>query len=212
MPDEKLVRDIRDFRITDANFEEFGFTQGCLGCDAKRHGKGKRAHSQQCRTRIEAGIKAKDPDDPVLQRREDRHVAWSEEVARAAGPKGDPEREEAPQVPEANVEPSRAAEQPVEDSEADEDEIPSLVDESDSEMDVDQQYEPASPGTMDDAENSNEHPAEKRRRMGMLESTATFYPEVSQTLAQLCKGKIKMFVEELDKKYTKKVQRDLRRT
>ena len=26
MPDEKLVRDIRDFRITDANLEEFGFT------------------------------------------------------------------------------------------------------------------------------------------------------------------------------------------
>ena len=81
--DEERIKHVRDFRITDTFLTEFGYTPDCVGCDAKRHGAAKRAHSTECRTRIENEILAKYPESPALQQRLDRHVAWSESIAKA---------------------------------------------------------------------------------------------------------------------------------
>ena len=68
----------RDFRIIDKHLQEHGFTKDCIGCDAKRFNLPKRPHSKQCRERVEAAIKEKDPDAPKLQRRDNRHIRWAE--------------------------------------------------------------------------------------------------------------------------------------
>ena len=81
--EEQKVKDIRDFRITDAHLQEFGYTLGCPGCDAKRHGTPKRMHTNPCRTRIASDIRAKRPEAPEMMRRDERHVHWAEQVQQA---------------------------------------------------------------------------------------------------------------------------------
>ena len=75
MQDKEKMKDVRDCSITDAHLEEFGHTPGCAGCEAKRHGAVRRMHNRTCRMRMESEIKKKRPEDPWLQRRDDRHVA-----------------------------------------------------------------------------------------------------------------------------------------
>ena len=67
------MKDIRDFRITDAHLQEFGYTRGCLGCDAQRHGIPKGMRTNACHARIEFDIKAKKPEAPEMMRRDERH-------------------------------------------------------------------------------------------------------------------------------------------
>ena len=78
-PDEP--RHVRDFKITNAHMEEFGYTPGCPGCDAKRHGTARRGHNAHCRVRIEDAIRERYPEDPALTRRDARHATWAEELA-----------------------------------------------------------------------------------------------------------------------------------
>ena len=81
--EEQGAKDIRDVRITDAHLQEFGYTLGCAGCDAKRHGSSKRMHTNVCRARIESDIKTKNPEAPEMMRRDERHVNWAEKVHQA---------------------------------------------------------------------------------------------------------------------------------
>ena len=60
-----------DFRITPELLKNYRYTAGCPGCTAKLNGKqGK--HNAECRRRIEEAMKAKEPDDERLARRDRR--------------------------------------------------------------------------------------------------------------------------------------------
>ena len=43
----------REFRITDEVLNECGYTDTCVGCEAKSHGLAHRRHTAECRQRIE---------------------------------------------------------------------------------------------------------------------------------------------------------------
>ena len=60
-----------------------------MGCEAKRLGFPKRVHSRTCRLRIEAGLRADNPETPALVRRDERHIKWAEADAQMAEPNAD---------------------------------------------------------------------------------------------------------------------------
>ena len=76
----------RDFRTIDAHLETFGCTPDCPRCEAKRLGIPKRVHSRTCQLRIEAALRADNPEIPALVRRDERHVKWAEADAQMGGP------------------------------------------------------------------------------------------------------------------------------
>ena len=50
----------REFKITKAILERFGYTPGCKGCAAAMAGTDARRHADECRSRIEEAIKTDD--------------------------------------------------------------------------------------------------------------------------------------------------------
>ena len=46
----------RDFRITQDILTRFGYTEGCVGCEARKSGMDHRNHSATCRSRLEARL------------------------------------------------------------------------------------------------------------------------------------------------------------
>ena len=83
-PEDSAQLPPRDFRIYDALLQKFGHTPECLGCNAKQQGTPKRMHSRTCRMRIEASLRAENPQTPALARRDERHVRWAEAEAQTA--------------------------------------------------------------------------------------------------------------------------------
>ena len=85
---EVQERKIREFRINNEILDKYGYTENCPGCDAKQRGTAKASHSRACRSRLEESIKAMDPEDPVLLRRDERicskFVDGVESAAKAA--------------------------------------------------------------------------------------------------------------------------------
>ena len=43
----------RRMRLKKSDFEEHGYTDGCIGCNAQRRGMTPQSHSEQCRARLE---------------------------------------------------------------------------------------------------------------------------------------------------------------
>ena len=61
----------RDFGITRELLDKYSYTPGCPGCKARQQGKyGK--HNRECKRRIEEAMKAEEPDDERLWRRDRR--------------------------------------------------------------------------------------------------------------------------------------------
>ena len=70
----------RNFRITDEVLKNFGYTEGCIGCDHKRVGLEHRGHTGACRDRLEQCMSA-DPDHvPALERRDNRRSTQTSEA------------------------------------------------------------------------------------------------------------------------------------
>ncbi len=66
----------RDFRITEAMLEKFGYTPGCPGCDAKQGAPGRhRPHTQECRAYIEQCLVNKGRQEIIEHRNERRNNA-----------------------------------------------------------------------------------------------------------------------------------------
>ena len=172
MQDTEKAKDVRDFRITDAHLEEFGHTPGCAGCEAKRHGAARRMHNRTCRMRMESEIKKKRPEDPWLQRRDDRHVAWAEEYDRAEASRRkviDPSYAYlgVPQEPEQQTETPRVElAAPSTSNEAD---APPPMHESDSDDDMPVDLEYAASSDEEDADATARHPPEKNQRLFSLQ-------------------------------------------
>ena len=62
----------RDFRITDVLLEKYGYTEGCIGCEAKIDGTARRGHSKACRQRIEEAVREDNPEAEFIRRRDER--------------------------------------------------------------------------------------------------------------------------------------------
>ena len=62
----------RDFRITDTLMEKYGYTEGCIGCEAKIDGTARRGHSKACRQRIEQAVREDNPEAEFIRRRDER--------------------------------------------------------------------------------------------------------------------------------------------
>ena len=64
---------VRDFRITRKILDQFGITSGCNGCDGHLMGK-RRAHSSECRTRIEQRMRDSDLLETRVKARDGRKI------------------------------------------------------------------------------------------------------------------------------------------
>ena len=215
---------VRDFKITNAHLEEFGFTPGCPGCDAKRHGTARRGHNAHCRVRIEDAIKERYPEDPALTRRDARHATWAEELAQGM------DKHDAADVPRPELE--HEAEEQMEPMEVDDDGAGN-DDSGEEQTAADQRGVPElkpddeRQGLSVQQDHHEEAPAGKRQRLGAIEHASRrerIEKSLKQVLvnlmrkdtphiAQLCSPQImKTMIDELDAKVTKKVMRDVRRT
>ena len=68
----------RRARLGQQDFEDFGYTQGCRGCEYLQTGIGQRQnHSDQCRDRIEAELAKSDQDRARLDKSKDRIDHWA---------------------------------------------------------------------------------------------------------------------------------------
>ena len=205
-----MPRAVRDFKITDAHLEEFGFTKYCPGCDAKRHGTARRGHTADCRIRIEEAIRQRYPEDPAIARRDERHAAWADQTMEQDDPK--------PETP---------ADVWEDQSDADMGDEPVTVDE-DKPDDDDDLF--AKPHEEEKDDNAPEVPAEKRRRLAQMdaagresrsEAIERSVKQIMENLirknvpfiGQLCTPEgLKEMMRQLDEKATKKMMRDVRRT
>ena len=57
VPVEEANFKARDFKITKVLLGEYGYTQGCLGCDQAQNGRRVTGHSKACRARLEVRCK-----------------------------------------------------------------------------------------------------------------------------------------------------------
>ena len=62
----------RNFKMTKRLFEDFGFTPGCVGCEAIDEGLSRRSHSKYCRERIAQELERTDEGRKVLKSASDR--------------------------------------------------------------------------------------------------------------------------------------------
>ena len=65
----------RNFKMTRRFFEDFGFTPGCVGCEAIDEGLPRRTHSKYCRERIAQELGKSEEGRQVLKNVSDRFRA-----------------------------------------------------------------------------------------------------------------------------------------
>ena len=65
---EQKNKPSRDFKITKRILEKYGLSRGCPGCEATLDGKS-RVHTQGCRSRIEEAMKADEEDQRTIAKR-----------------------------------------------------------------------------------------------------------------------------------------------
>ena len=118
----------RDFRITGSILSKYGYTDECIGCRHKRAGLDPRAHTNECRQRLEEAIKVEERYKEVIRRRDERLNKDKQDDkasdVRADGPgtpRLDPENERSPMLDEDMEQNPR-----YEPTEADEDDLPDL--------------------------------------------------------------------------------------
>ena len=85
----------RNFRITQDILDAFGYTEGCLGCEARSYGTDHRSHSAACRARLENNMIEDEKLKQMIYRRDARIKKNKHEDAM------DNFLEEAPQAPDA---------------------------------------------------------------------------------------------------------------
>lgn len=74
-PETKATTDTtkrRNFKMTKRLFDEFGFTPGCIGCEAIDEGLLRRIHSKHCRERIAQELNKSEKGRKVLKNASDR--------------------------------------------------------------------------------------------------------------------------------------------
>ena len=59
----------KDFRITQDIFKRFGYTEGCVGCEARKSGMDHRNHTAMCRLRLEARMSEDEQLKQTIQKR-----------------------------------------------------------------------------------------------------------------------------------------------
>ena len=67
-PVQEKATGIRDFRITKELLAKYGYTPGCMGCTANKHGSDRRGRTVRCRQRLEQCMR--DDEGEALQRRD----------------------------------------------------------------------------------------------------------------------------------------------
>ena len=89
----------RNFRIGDRLLEKYGFTEGCLGCEAKQKGDPPHVHSDACRSRLEKAMMEDEREAKVISGRNERKGV----------PKTEERREEPPPPPTEEPDPAPGA-------------------------------------------------------------------------------------------------------
>ena len=113
LPPQRVRRELdvkRDFHITDQILERYGLSADCPGCEAKLWGRARRAHTRECRNRLEEEIRRDDDDSGILRRRDERRKA-KVEVSGRLQPEVPPRSESRPDAAEVPLGTERGEEE-----------------------------------------------------------------------------------------------------